>query len=79
LRNIFPKRAFGLAVTSGEASERIVVPLVVSDSAAVGIRTPVPTAGVSYEIPEQKLDIDLARMPALPRSGLALSDVRRLA
>ena len=55
------------------------VPLVVSDSAAVGIRTPVPTAGVSYEIPEQKLDIDLARMPALPRSGLALSDVRRLA
>jgi fatty-acid peroxygenase len=29
-----------------------------------------------YTVPEQDLHIDLARMPALPRSRFAMTDVR---
>lgn len=34
------------------------------------------TTGMRYRVPPQDLTIDLARMPALPRSGLALDRVR---
>ncbi len=32
--------------------------------------------GLSYRVPAQDLDLDLARLPALPRSRMVLEDVR---
>jgi fatty-acid peroxygenase len=34
-------------------------------------------ASLAYDVPRQDLTIDLARLPALPRSGLVISNVRR--
>lgn len=36
------------------------------------------TRSMSYEIPDQKLALDLSRIPALPEQGLRLRDVRRV-
>jgi len=35
------------------------------------------TEGMRYTVPEQDLQVDLARMPALPRSGFVIAEVRR--
>ncbi|MEU4333673.1 cytochrome P450 [Micromonospora lupini] len=35
------------------------------------------TGGMRYEVPPQDLTLDLRRMPALPPSGLTLTDIRR--
>jgi fatty-acid peroxygenase len=36
------------------------------------------TTGLRYDVPQQDLRIDLSRMPALPRSGVVLTDVRQV-
>ena len=37
------------------------------------------TTGMSYEVPEQDLGINLSRMPAQPRSRFLIRNVRRAA